>query len=128
MLGFASGLLFVALCGSSTIYRELPGSLPSAPEAQEVARPPANAAPVDSGAIHSVIGQVADDAAELDVDILVTADGSAELIVQGFGFVPEEQIDVRFLVGDQEIGHFTLPQSLLDLCFRKEFFSQALKA
>lgn len=105
MLGFMSGLLFVALCASSSLYEEFTASLPEAEEQnvsqladnpQRVANPRASA-PED--AIESPLKQEA----VLDIQFQRKENGGDELIIRGLNFTPGESVRVSVLAEGQEI-------------------------
>ncbi|HOU12476.1 MAG TPA: PA14 domain-containing protein [Anaerolineae bacterium] len=92
MLGFLSGLVFVILCGSTTLYNNI------APSSSQVERneQPVNIAPQE--ALPQQDGPTTD-----SVEILygATTDGQEELTVNAFGFEPGTAVMVYLKDGNQ---------------------------
>ena len=100
MLGFMSGLLFVALCGSSAIYEELSSPLSESREDREP-QPIVNVvASVPERADRALPEQETE---SLDIDLL-QSDAGNELVIQGLGFEPDEHVVISIQAEEQEIA------------------------
>ena len=106
MLGFASGLLFIVLCGSSTIYEEFAASLPNrsakSMDPEVLVGIPAEipAANIAKDNVPAPLSQVVGD---LQIDY-ARSDAGGELSVLGLGFEPGERVVVSVMSGETTIA------------------------
>ena len=103
MLGFASGLLFIVLCGGSTIYEEFAASIPQRNADARSANVIEAALPVAQVAENDAPVPLSQTVGGLNLDY-TRSDAGDRLSVIGLGFEPGERVVVSVMSGENLVA------------------------